>query len=273
MDILPELPACIRAATEGYRWTRVNFGQSGATLYRLDHPDQTAASNEISAAPPSLYLKFATGIVAQEILAEANRLQWLAPHLPVPKVQTLHYAADQACLLTTALPGQNAFDALTSNPDSRALIVESVAEFLHRLHAIPTDACPFNSSHHLRMIAARHNIDEGRIYAHDFDENHEGWTGEQIWTELKTFLPLSTENVITHGDFSLGNILIRDCKVTGCIDVSRVGTADPYQDLAILWNDLSRFGPEIQQLLFNSYGITTPDSKKLQFHLCLDELF
>ena len=107
----------------------------------------------------------------------------------------------------------------------------------------------------------------------DFDPNHEGWTAEQVWDQMLGLLPLNFHRVVTHGDFSLWNIFLEDSRVTGCIDVGRMGTADPYQDLVILWRNLAEFGGDVQDLLLRAYGITDPDARKIQFHLCLDELF
>lgn len=79
--------------------------------------------------------------------------------------------------------------------------------------------------------------------------------------------------MVTHGDFSLDNLMIREGEVTGCIDVGRMGVADRYQDLAILWNSLGEFGPELQARLLEQYGVEEPDQRRLRFHLLLDELF
>lgn len=62
-------------------------------------------------------------------------------------------------------------------------------------------------------------------------------------------------------------------QVTGLIDVGRLGLADPYQDLAVLWNCLNEFGTELQQQMWADYCIQTPDADRLEFHLCLDEMF
>ena len=62
-------------------------------------------------------------------------------------------------------------------------------------------------------------------------------------------------------------------RVIGCIDVGRAGIADPFRDLAILWNDLREFGDPIATTLWEAYGIATPDQRRLAFHLGLDELF
>lgn len=86
-------------------------------------------------------------------------------------------------------------------------------------------------------------------------------------------LPFSPDSVVTHGDFSLDNLIFDEGKLIGCIDVGRVGIADRYQDLAILWNCLGEFSPSLQKRLFQKYGIDNPDMNKLQFHLMLDEFF
>lgn len=86
-------------------------------------------------------------------------------------------------------------------------------------------------------------------------------------------LPFSPDSVVTHGDFSLDNLIFDEGKLISCIDVGRVGIADRYQDLAILWNCLGEFSPSLQKRLFYKYGIDNPDMNKLQFHLMLDEFF
>jgi aminoglycoside phosphotransferase len=70
-----------------------------------------------------------------------------------------------------------------------------------------------------------------------------------------------------------GQVLHSVFAAAGCIDVGRVGIADRYQDLAILWNCLGEFSPSLQKRLFQKYGIDNPDMNKLQFHLMLDEFF
>ena len=85
--------------------------------------------------------------------------------------------------------------------------------------------------------------------------------------------PARFGRVVTHGDFSPGNVLVVDDAVTGCIDVGRVGLADPYQDLAILWANLEELGAGLGDRVLHAYGIASPDRDRLAFHLCLDEIF
>ena len=144
---------------------------------------------------------------------------------------------------------------------------------MRRLHAIPVSECSFNSDHACRLARARERIEAGVVDVDDFDKEREGWTAEQVWEAMHRLLPLAPDPVVTHGDFSLDNLLIVEGKVVGCIDVGRAGIADRYQDLAVLWNCLEEFEPSLQERLVAQYGIADPDRRKLQFHILLDELF
>ncbi|CAN5371258.1 aminoglycoside 3'-phosphotransferase [soil metagenome] len=257
------VPATLSAEVAGYVWARDTVGMSGGAVYRL-HGKPGA---------PDLFLKHGKGEVTEDVTDEMARLKWLARHVPVPAVIQFVQMADEAWLLMTAIPGQTAYQILQSRPDAHLALVDTLAAFLRRLHAIPVRGCPFNSDHGFTMLRARKRIDAGRVESADFDEARQGWTAEQVWTALQALLPLDPDPVVTHGDFSLDNILIQDGQVVGCIDVGRVGVADRWQDLTILWNCLGEFGPLLQERLLRQSGMADLNRRKLQFHLMLDELF
>lgn len=249
-------------ALAGYVWARDQVGESGAAVYRL------------SGRPgaPDLFLKTGTGPTASEIAGEMVRLEWLSGHLPVPPIRHFVFTPEKAWLLTEALPGRTAWQLLDDGLDPHA-ILDLLAAFLRRLHAIPAQRCPFTADHALRLAEARLRIDAGLVDPEDFDPERQGWTPEQVWEEIQRLLPISPDAVVTHGDFSLDNLLIADGRISGCIDAGRLGVADRYQDLAILWNNLGEFGEGLQKHLFTAYGIGLADQHKLRFHLLLDELF
>ena len=246
----------------GYRWARDTVGESGAAVYRLYAPDR-----------PTFFLKHGTGDAATAVADEHARLTWLQPRLPVPGV--VAFVADPAAswLLTTALPGRTAYQRLEHEPGTRAETVDALAALLRHLHAIPTGDCPFDSGHALRLAHARQRLLAGLVDADDSDAEHEGWTPEQVWEETTALLPIAADPVVTHGDFSLDNILLANDGGIGCIDVGLAGVADRYQDVAIMWNSLGEFGADWQDRFLRSYGIADLDRAKLRFHLCLDELF
>lgn len=259
----PRLNSNMDADLYGYKWARDNVGQSGATIYRLyGKPDA-----------PELFLKHGKGSVANDVTDEMVRLNWLTEFMPLPTIKHFIRTPDDAWLLTTAIPGKTAFQVLEEYPDSGENIVDALAVFLHRLHSIPVCNCPFNSDRVFRLAQAQSRMNNGLVDASDFDDERNGWPVEQVWKEMHKLLPFSPDSVVTHGDFSLDNLIFDEGKLIGCIDVGRVGIADRYQDLAILWNCLGEFSPSLQKRLFQKYGIDNPDMNKLQFHLMLDEFF
>lgn len=263
----PPLPAAIAQSLEAtgaaFGWARSRVGQSGGDVWRVVSRDGGQA----------YYLKRGTGDVAEAVAAETVRLRWLAPHVSVPRVMAFAQDADAAWLLMTAIPGSTAWEALHAGPERQARLVDAIAEHLRIWQAIPTQECPFDAGASHRLDLARTRIEAGLVDEDDFDDERAGWSAAQVWDALMA-LPLpGASPVVTHGDFSLDNILIADGVVTGCIDVGRAGLADRYQDIAILWNALGEFGPDLQSRLLLALGEGSGDRERLDFHLLLDELF
>ena len=258
----PSLPASLAPLAAGRTWFRDQVGESGGAVYRLH-----------GGTGPNRYLKQGRGPVALDVADEFARLTWLAPHVPVPTILGFVHLLDEAWLMTEALPGRTAFQQLEAEPESGEAVVDALARFLRRWHAIPVTRCPFNSDHQLRLAQARDRLEAGLVATDEFDEEREGWTARQVWDAMEALLPFAPDRVVTHGDFSLDNLLLVDGEVVGCIDVGRAGVADRYQDLAILWNCLGEFDSALQQQLVRSYGLDGVDEAKLRFHLMLDEFF
>ncbi|MDN2709612.1 APH(3')-I family aminoglycoside O-phosphotransferase [Janthinobacterium sp. SUN118] len=257
-----QMPASLSAELAGYEWGRDTVGASGGAVYRLHS----------KAHRPELFLKHGKDAIADDIADEMVRLRWLRGYVPVPAVVHFTRADDEAWLLMTPVPGKTAYQILEAYPERRTAVVDAIAAFLRQIHAIPISDCPFTSEHGYRLVRARTRIDAGLVDEDDFDDEREGWTAEQVWDAMQALLPLAPDPVVTHGDFSLDNMLI-DGEAFACIDVGRAGIADRYQDLAIAWNCLAEFGAPLQQRFLEQYGVLEPDRHKLHFHLMLDELF
>lgn len=263
----PQVPPCIAealpAAGDALAWTLSSVGQSGAAVWRVR--DLRGGRDH--------YLKHGAGDVAAAVREEAARLRWLAGRVAVPELIAFAGEADAAWLLTAALPGRTAWEVLDASHDAAGTVVDTIAACLQEWHALAPKDCPFDASAPQRLAAARAQIDAGLVDTDDFDSERTGWSAEQVWDALAA-LPLpSAPQVVTHGDFSLDNILIADGGVSGCIDVGRAGLADRYQDIAILWNCLGEFGPHLQRRLLAALGEGSGDRARIDFHLLLDELF
>lgn len=258
----PPVPPALAALVDDARCHRDLVGEAGAAVYRIASADGIVS-----------YLKHGTGAVAQDLTDEMARLRWLDGRIAVPKVRQFLLDGDAAWLVTAALPGRTAYQCLEAELGQAGALVDALARFLRDLHALPAATCPFNAGHRLRLAHAEQRLRDGLIDADDFGDAHAGWSPERLWAKLSGMLPLDAEQVVTHGDFSLDNLLIADGQVIGCIDVGRAGVADPYQDLAILWDCLGEFDEGLQTRLFAAYGIAEPDHQRLDFHLALDECF
>jgi aminoglycoside 3'-phosphotransferase I len=257
------LPSSLRPLVEDCSWSPSALGKSGDAVYRLDHKSDHR----------ELYLKCAQAHQAQELADEMVRLRWLAHHITVPSV--VHFAAseDEAWLLMTALPGQTASERMAhAGPIERRAIVDALARFVSQLHAIPTEGCPFDARHVLRMATAKARLEKGLVDAEDFDVERQGQTATQIWEHMQALLPFTPDSVVTHGDLTLDNIMMEGANVVGCIDVGRAGIADRYQDIALLWRSLES-DPDLQARFLMAMGIGEVDDRKLRFHITLDEFF
>lgn len=138
------MPESLATLLSGYRWCRDTIGESGGSVYRLQRPGR-----------PDLFLKYGRGDVAAGILDEVVRLRWLATHMPVPHIMYVASTPDEAWLVTTAIAGQTVHQCLTNDPHTSIAIVDALARFARRLHAIPSRICPFNSDHAYRLAQGK----------------------------------------------------------------------------------------------------------------------
>ena len=265
---LSQFPPSTRGVLEGYSLTPAIDGESGGSVLRMD-----------AAGRPSCYLKHGTDAIATAITDEMARLAWLTGRVAVPRIVHFERSHNAAYLVTTALPGRSAYDLLVERPAQRVMVARALGTFLRAWHALPTVDCPFRSDRELRLAAARRRLEAGEVDESDFDEAREGMSAEAVWEVMVALRAGVTGDapVVTHGDFSLGNVYLSDAgadvAVTGAFDVALAGVADRYQDVAIAWRDLGDFGEEAQRAFLASYGIDAPDLPRLEFHLCLDEFF
>ena len=257
-----DTPPSLATLTDGADWTRVEAGESGGSVWRLVWAGQADA-----------YLKHGRDAVANAIADEAVRLRWLAGRAPVPAVRLFACTADPDWLLTDAAVGRTGDDRLKESPAMLPVIVRGCAALMRALHTLPVDECPFDASHRVRLAAAWRNVAAGLVDEDDFDDDHAGWSAVAMLAETERLASICPARVVTHGDFSLGNILFDEAgEVTGLIDVGRCGVADPYQDIAVLWQNMGEFGLRAQALLVEALSLAV-DEPRLTFHRCMDELF
>ena len=232
------IPEGLRTRLAGYAFERTQLGRVAET-YRLR-----------SSGRPTLYLK-----IADDLAGEHARLSWAAGKLPVPSV----IGCGDDHLLLGELPGTPA-ELATSPP------IDQLVALMRQLHALPVADCPFDARVPARLAQAEANVRAGIVDETDFDDDRRGRSAASVLAELRAWPAFEEELVVTHGDFSLANLLVDP---PGMLDLGRLGVGDRHADLALVLRDLE---PARGEELIAAYGVQV-DARKLAFYRVLDELF
>jgi kanamycin kinase len=156
--------------------------------------------------------------------------------------------------------------------DCRKEYSTPIAGLTRRLHALPVEGCPFDRTLARSVPAAQAAVADGHVDLDDLDDEHRGWTNDQLLANLAATTPTTEDLVVCHGDLSLPNLIVdaRTSTVTGVIDLGRLGIADRYADLALITRDLD---PSQAHRFLAAYGAASPDVSRLAFYRLLDEFF
>jgi kanamycin kinase len=214
-----------------------------------------------------VYAKWAPASAAAELdlAAEAERLRWAAPYLPVPEVLGFAAHDDGQLLVTRALPGSNAVTPRWRSEPEQA--VRALGAGLRRLHeSLPVDGCPFSWSVDDRVARGRAQGLPSRV------------------TSLDALGPAPAIDrlVVCHGDACAPNTLLGDtfadaatatdtdaAAVTGYVDLGRLGVADRWADIAVgAWSTEWNYGAGYTDLYYASYGVE-PDRQRIAYYRAL----
>jgi aminoglycoside phosphotransferase len=217
------------------------------------------------------YLKVAR--LGREIglAAERDRMAWAASRLPTPRVLDYGSDGEHEWLLTAGLDGVDATDdRLRADP---ARLVPLLADGLRRFHALPVDACPFDSRADNAVRAAQRRVTAGLVdVERDFHAEHAGLTAEAALDRLLQLRPEQEDVVVCHGDYCLPNVLISDGRVSGYVDLGDLGVADRWWDLATATQSVTRnLGPGWEDAFLDAYGVRR-DAGKVAFYRLLYDL-
>ena len=257
MNTKRRLPHSLLRLVDGYRWRRIEIGESGAEVYRL-----TARGR------PALILKHSRDNPDLSLRDEAARLRWLADRVRVPRVLTEIADGVQEWLLMTALAGANAETAGVP----AAVKVRIIAEALRELHDIDVSDCPFDERLDTKIARAAENVRQGRVEEAHFDEKNLGRSAADLFSEMLSKRPTDEDLVVTHGDACFPNFMLEGGDFTGFVDCARAGVADRYQDLALACRSIEDdLGPRWVAPFLKHYGLGSADKGRLEFYRLLDE--
>ncbi|MGO4649130.1 APH(3'') family aminoglycoside O-phosphotransferase [Nocardia sp. 2YAB30] len=249
-------------------WVPVTTGESGAAVFRSE--DATR------------YAKCVPAVDAAALNAEHDRVEWLAGRgVPGPRVLDWYSGEAGAYLVTSAVSGVSADQLLAA--DLRATW-EHIADAVRGLHELPVEQCPFHRDLNALVTVARDVVGRGAVNPEFLPVEQQHTPPEELLASLEPEITQmlaqeSTDTVICHGDLCLPNIVVdpETLKVSGFIDLGRLGLADRYADLALLLANARETWQDEQQALAadavfaDRYGIVL-DRGRLNFYLHLDPL-
>ncbi len=239
------LPEELGELTDGYRFERHPYDETGAEIHRL-----TAEGR------PTLYLK-AYPVRGRRLERETKILRWIGGRLPAPR--PLLYLAQGwwEYQLTTEIPGVPSYQL---ERRERENAVKVMAEALRAIHGLDARGCPY-------MNTAANRIGEAR--ASKDPETQRALDG------LEASKP-DEDLVFTHGDYCLPNIILDGGALSGVIDWDYAGLGDPYVDLeACMWSIGYNYGGDAKRLaplFLKAYGLDELDEAKLRWYARLSDL-
>lgn len=122
-------------------------------------------------------------------------------------------------------------------------LIQNLSQFAQDLGSFLTDFQRINSAG--GPIAGAHNFYRGgdllvydnemRLAISKIENKNEQEIATQLWTDALSSR-WNNKPVWVHGDFAIGNILVRNGKLNAIIDFGQLAIGDPACDLAIAWN-------------------------------------
>ena len=214
---------------------------------------------------------------------ERDVMLWLKDRLPVPEVICHEIYNGRSYLLMSKLPGVMSCDeSYLTRPQE---LIEILATGLKMLWDTDISKCIYNFSLDKKLEMAQYNVEHDLVDTDNVNPDTFGENGFQSPGHLLDWLERNRPEediVLSHGDFCLPNIFIKDGKISGFLDLGKTGCADRYQDIALCYRSLKDnyegkysggtyegFDPDS---LFIHLGIE-PDWDKINYYILMDELF
>ena len=216
------------------------------------------------------------------ILEGIAAMGWSEGKIPVPKILCHEVEDGISYLLMEKMEGVMSCDeSLLEQPE---VLTRALADGIRLLWQTDTSGCPRNRTLPCLLEEARYNIDNGRVDLDNVDPETFGENGFRDPDDLLNWLvnhPIPSEPVLSHGDYCLPNIFVKNGHFRGFIDVGDLGIGEKWRDIALCYRSLrdnwgGAYGGKVYdfdpKLFFEALEIE-PDWEKIRYHLLLDELF
>lgn len=242
--------------------------------------DSTGLSGSSVAIYDDIVLK--SERVSEESENHLSMLRWLDGRVSAPRVLESLVRDGYRWTLMTRISGEmSCADAYRTDPHR---LVRVLASALKSLWDIDSSGCPVDQSPAAKLARAQRIVEAGAVNMDLVDPETFGENGFSSPDALLQWLQENApefEPVLTHGDFCLPNIFLKEWEFSGFLDLGRSGAGDKWTDIAILWRSLrDNFGGHYGEAvalfhpdeLFDALGMEK-DERKLKYYLLMDELF
>ena len=211
--------------------------------------------------------------------------KWLGEQIPIPSIPIYSVVNGMSYTLMTKIDGKMLCSMeYLEQPEK---LIKLAAQGLKQLWRIDVKACPYQTSRlNERLKMAEYNVLHDLVDLNNVEPETFGPNGfanpQELLNWLKNNRP-DEDIVLTHGDYCLPNIFVKENEISGFIDNGKMGPADRWQDIAIAIRSLKhnfdgRYtdGKKIfdfkLQMFLDVLGVDF-DYRKYKYYILLDELF
>ncbi len=135
---------------------------------------------------------------------------------------------EQDWMLSVQVPGEDCLDSLYLSDPVR--LCDTTAQLLRQLHSLDFSGCPVHRTSDY-LTTARQNYESGHYDTSLFPDNWGYSSAEEAWQEVARNGSFLASDTLLHGDYCLPNIILRDWRFSGFIDLDAGGIGDRHIDL------------------------------------------
>lgn len=144
--------------------------------------------------------------------------------------QVLAYeSGDRDWLLTSRVAGEDCIHSAYLSDPKR--LSELLGQLLRSLHEESFDGCPVPNRTQTYLDTVSNNYRAGHYDKTLFPDNWGYICAEDAWRVVQEFAPQLRADTLLHGDYCLPNVMLRDWKLSGFIDLGCGGVGDRHIDL------------------------------------------
>ena len=132
-------------------------------------------------------------------------------------------------LLTARVEGEDCTHAAYLGDPKR--LCDLLAERLRALHELEHADCPVQNRMEAYLATVEKNYREGNYDTSLFPDNWGYATAEEAFDVVEKYGHLFQNDTLLHGDYCLPNVMLKDWKFSGFIDLGNGGVGDRHVDL------------------------------------------